>query len=69
MAKSSLSLTAKNPILLDKEHHLTTLFVIEAHKRVLHNGITRSVKIYVLGHTGETGCEESALCLCYLSEV
>ncbi len=67
MAKSSLPLTAKNPILLDKEHHLTTLFVIEAHKRVLHNGIR--VKIYVLGHTGETGCEESALCLCYLSEV
>ncbi len=43
MAKSTLPLTAKNPILLDKEHHLTTLLIIEAHKRVLHNGVRETL--------------------------
>ena len=38
MLNSSLPLSAKNPILLDQNHRLTTLFVLDAHKRVLHNG-------------------------------
>lgn len=39
MAKSCLSLSAQNPILLDKDHHLTELIVMRAHHRVLHNGV------------------------------
>ena len=38
MSNSSLPPSAKNPILLDKHHHLTTLLVLDAHNRVLHNG-------------------------------
>ena len=38
MSHSSLPPSAQNPILLSKEHHLTTLLILDAHKRVLHNG-------------------------------
>ena len=32
-------LAAVHPILLNKEHHLTTLIVIAAHERVMHSGV------------------------------
>lgn len=38
MAKSCLSLAAQNPILLDKNHHLTEL-IFGGHHRVFHNGV------------------------------
>ena len=38
MSNSSLPPSAKNPILLDQNHPLTTILVIDAHNRVLHNG-------------------------------
>ena len=38
MGNSVLAPAAKNPILLDKQHHLTRLIVMDAHRRVLHNG-------------------------------
>lgn len=38
MSNSDLSQAARNPILLDKKHHLTTLIVKDAHQRVMHNG-------------------------------
>lgn len=38
MSNSSLPASAENPILLDQNHHLTTLLILDAHKRVLHNG-------------------------------
>ena len=43
MAKSCLSLSAKNPVLLDKNHHLTKLIVMDAHCRVFHNGVKESL--------------------------
>ena len=39
MSKSCLTKAGQNPILLDKEHHLAKLMVLEAHQRVLHNGV------------------------------
>ena len=39
MANSCLPASANNPILLDKNHHLATLVVRDAHCRVLHNGV------------------------------
>ena len=39
MSNSCLTAAEQNPILLDKNHYLTTLIVVEAHKRVLHNGV------------------------------
>ena len=41
-SKSCLSATEQNPILLDKRHHLATLIVAEAHKRVLHNKVNET---------------------------
>ena len=35
MSNSSLSLTAQKPMLLDKNHHLAMLIVVDAHKRVM----------------------------------
>ena len=43
MANSCLSPAAQNPILLDKKHHLATLIVMDAHKRVLHNGVKETL--------------------------
>ena len=31
--------STKHPILLSKDHHLTTLFVLRAHERVMHSGV------------------------------
>ena len=38
MSNSTLPPSARNPILLDQNHHLTTFLVLDAHKCVLHNG-------------------------------
>ena len=43
MSKSSLSPTAQTPILLDKKHRLTLLLVMDAHKRVIHNGVPETL--------------------------
>ena len=43
MSKSCLSLSAKNPILLDWNHHLTRLIVTDAHLRVLHDGVKETL--------------------------
>ena len=43
MLKSSLSLSAKNPVLLDWNHFLTNLIVFDAHLRVLHNGVKETL--------------------------
>ena len=39
MSNSCLSLSEQNPIVLDRRDHLAELLVMDAHKRVLHNGI------------------------------
>ena len=39
ISNSCLTRCAQNPILLDKDHHLNNLLVLEAHRRVFHNGI------------------------------
>ena len=43
MSKSCLSLAAQTPILLDKDHHLTKLIVMDAHRRVIHNGVKETL--------------------------
>ena len=43
MSKSSLPPSAQNPILLDKDHHLTALLIMDAHRRVLHNGVCETL--------------------------
>ena len=39
MSNSDLPLSAQTPILLDKNHPLTSLIVMDAHRRVMHNGV------------------------------
>ena len=39
MSNSCLTSSEQHPILLYKAHHLTRLLVIEAHKRVMHDGV------------------------------
>ena len=43
MSNSSLPPSAQNPILLDSKHHLTSLLIWDAHKRVLHNGVRETL--------------------------
>ena len=43
MMNANLSLSAQTPILLDKNHHLTKLIVMDAHRRVMHNGIQETL--------------------------
>ena len=43
MSRSCLSLSAQTPILLDKDHHLTKLIVMDAHRRVIHNGVKETL--------------------------
>jgi hypothetical protein len=38
MSNSDLPSSAQMPILLDKGHHVTTLIVLDANQRVMHNG-------------------------------
>ena len=42
-SNSSLPPSAQNPILLDSKHHLTSLLIWDAHKRVLHNGVRETL--------------------------
>ena len=39
MHNSCLPLSAQAPIILDKKHHLSVLIVMDAHRRVLNNGV------------------------------
>lgn len=43
MSKSCLSLSAQTLILLDKQHYLTELIVVDAQRRVIHNGVKETV--------------------------
>ena len=43
MSNSDLPLSAQAPILLDKGHPLTALIVMDAHRRVMHNGIKETL--------------------------
>ena len=43
MSNSSLTLAAQTPILLDKKHRLATLITMDAHKRVMHNGVPETL--------------------------
>ena len=44
LARSLLSYETKHPILLPKEHHITTLIIWDCHKRVLHNGTKETLQ-------------------------
>ena len=43
MSNSDLPLSAQTPILLDKNHPLTSLIVMDAHRRVMHNGVKETL--------------------------
>ena len=43
MANSDLPYSARAPILLNKEHHIATLIVTDAHRRVLHGGVKETL--------------------------
>ena len=43
MSNSTLSPAAQHPILLDKDHHLTSLLILDAHRRVLHDGVRETL--------------------------
>ena len=43
MSNSCLRPSAQNPILLDKKHHLAKLVVMDAHLRVLHDGVSETL--------------------------
>ena len=43
MANSDLPSSAQTPILLDKSHPLTALIVMDAHQRVMHNGVKETL--------------------------
>lgn len=43
LSNSCLPPAAQNPILLSKEHRLTTLMVMDAHRRVMHNGVRETL--------------------------
>ena len=43
MQNSCLSQTAQYPILLDKNQQLTKLIVVEAHRRVMHDGVKETL--------------------------
>lgn len=58
MSKSSLSLAAQDPILLDKCHYLTRLIVTNAYVHVLHNG----VKEILTELCSELSVKETTIC-------
>lgn len=43
MSNSFLTPSAKNPILMDREHHLTRLLILDAHRHVSHNGVRETL--------------------------
>lgn len=40
---SNLSYSTKYPVILPGDHHLTTLYVLQAHARVFHNGVKETL--------------------------
>ena len=71
MSHSSLPPSAQNLILLSKEHLLTTLLVLDAHKRSLHNRVREILSELLSANwvVRETDCEEDTLWFCCLSKV
>ena len=43
LSKAEIPYGVKHPILLPRQHHLTTLVVRRAHLRVLHNGVKETL--------------------------
>ena len=43
LGKASIALMTKHPIMLDKNHHLTTLIILECHSKVMHNGVKETL--------------------------
>ena len=43
LEKANLPLMTKHPIILDKNHYLTTLIIRECHKKVMHNGVKETL--------------------------
>ena len=43
MANADIPYSTKYPIFLHKDHYLTRLFVLNAHQRVLHNGVKETL--------------------------
>ena len=43
LQNAELPFSTKHPILLSKEHHLTSLIVMSAHQRVQHNGVKETL--------------------------
>ena len=61
---STLPYATKHPVILPGDHHLTTLYIRQAHARVLHNGVqknSRRVEISILGDQGEKCSETNSL--------
>ena len=54
LQNADLPYSAKHPILLNKKHHLTTLVIRDAHRRVHHNGVRETLtevrsKFWIIG--------------------
>ena len=43
LAKAELPTSLKHPILLEKDHHITSLIFVDSHKRVMHGGVKSTV--------------------------
>ena len=43
LSNANLPFATKHPVLLDSQHHLTTLIVIDAHMRAQHNGVCETL--------------------------
>lgn len=43
LTKANLPFTTKHPILLDQDHYLTTLIILECHRKVMHNGVKETL--------------------------
>ena len=43
LANAQIPFSTKHPILLDSQHHLTTLIVQDAHARLMHNGVRETL--------------------------
>ena len=43
LSNAEIPYSTKHPILLLKDHYFTTLVILRAHKRVLHNGVRETL--------------------------
>ena len=68
MSNSCLSQAAQCPILLDKNHHLTRLIVVDAHFRIMHDRVKEihRTEIRVLVGEGMPICQKSNPHMCHL---